>query len=623
VTAQDRTSSAAIEGDDGLLLALEGGRVGTWRYLTGEQIFCLSVRACQLLGSARDRLALSEFVSLLHPDHRKDFESAFKRVSAAWTCDMDFRTGAGQWMRIRGAGQADGAGSRGILLDIVRRKEHEESISRLAAIVTSSDDAIIGKTLDGIVTDWNRGAEEIFGYRADEMLGKSVKILLPEDRQGEIEYILGLIRQGERIDHFETRRKRKDGTVIDVSVTVSPVWDAEGHLVGASKVARDISGAKLAEMALAEREAHLQSVLDTVPDAMIVIDTKGIIQSFSATAERLFGYAPTDVIGRNVKILMPSPYREKHDGYLAHYMDTGERRIIGIGRIVVGQRKDGSTFPMELSVGEMQVGDRRFFTGFARDLTERQKTQNRLQELQSELVHMARFTALGEMASTLAHELNQPLTAAASYLNGARRLLDQDRPEGLPMVRDAVDRAGQQALRAGQIIRRLREFVARGEAEPKIESLTKLVEDASALGLVGAKETGARVLFRFDPSVQFVLADKVQIQQVILNLIRNALEAMQESARRDLTISTQRHDPETVVIEVMDTGSGIAPEIREQLFQPFVTTKRHGMGVGLSISRTIVESHGGKLWAEPNGQEGTIFKLTLKTVEPEEIDHGR
>jgi two-component system sensor kinase FixL len=271
----------------------------------------------------------------------------------------------------------------------------------------------------------------------------------------------------------------------------------------------------------------------------------------------------------------------------------------------------------------MQVGDRRFFTGFVRDITERQETQQRLQELQSELFHMARFTALGEMASTLAHELNQPLTAAASYLNGARRLLDQDKPEGLPMVRDAVDRAAQQALRAGQIIRRLREFVARGEAEPKIENLTKLVEDASALALVGAKETGARVVFRLDPSAQLVLADKVQVQQVLLNLIRNALEAMQESAKRDLTISTERLDPETVVVAVADTGSGIAPEIRDQLFQPFVTTKRHGMGVGLSISRTIMESHGGQLWAEPNPQGGTIFKLTLKTVEPEEIDHGR
>ncbi|GAB2176978.1 PAS domain-containing sensor histidine kinase [Dongia sp. agr-C8] len=622
MTGQDQTS-AAIEDDDGLLLALEGGRVGTWRYLAAERRFQFSGRARQLVGLSRGDADLREFLRVVHPDHKKEVESVFQRIDRDWTCDIDFSTNHGRWARLRGAASAGGGEARGILVDILRRKDHEESVSRLAAIVASSDDAIVGETLDGIITDWNRGAEQIFGYGPEEVLGRSVSILLPEDHAGETDRILERIRQGERVEHFETRRRRKDGTVIDVSVTVSPVWDASGRLVGASKVARDVSAAKTAEKALAEREAHLQSVLDTVPDAMIVIDTKGIMQSFSATAERLFGYTAAEATGQNVKILMPTPYREGHDGYLRRYMATGERRIIGIGRIVVGQRKDGSTFPMELSIGEMSVGDRRFFTGFARDLTERQEAQHRLQELQAELIHMSRLTALGEMASTLAHELNQPLTAAASYLNGARRLLDQNPVDGLPMVRDAVDRAAQQALRAGQIIRRLREFVARGEAEPKIENLVKLIEDASALALVGAKETGARVTFQFDPSVQFVLADKVQIQQVLLNLMRNAIEAMLELERRNLAVSTERFDSETVVVAVADTGPGIAAEIKDQLFQPFVTTKRHGMGVGLSISRTIMESHGGRIWVEPNPEGGTIFKLTLKTVEPEEIDDGQ
>jgi len=622
VTGQDQNSSATIEGDEGLLLALEGGRIGTWHYLTADQRFQLSDRSRQLIGLSGGPVGLTEFLMAVHPDHKEEAEAAFQTIDGNWACDIDFRTLAGHWVRIRGAGMPDGAEARGILLDIVRRKEHEESVGRLAALVASSDDAIVGETLEGIITDWNRGAEKIFGYGPEEVLGKSVEILVPEDHAGETERILERVREGRKVDHFETQRKRKDGTVIDVSVTVSPVWDTSGRLVGASKVARDVSGAKLAERALAEREAHLQSVLDTVPDAMIVIDTKGLIQSFSATAERLFGYTAAEAVGQNVKLLMPTPYREGHDGYLRNYMTTGERRIIGIGRVVVGQRKDGSTFPMELSIGEMSVGDRRFFTGFARDLTERQEAQQRFQELQSELIHMSRFTALGEMASTLAHELNQPLTAAVSYLNGARRLLDQNETSGLPMVRDAVDRAAQQALRAGQIIRRLREFVARGEAELKIESLSRLIEDASALALVGAKEAGARVTFQLDPSIQLVLADKVQIQQVLLNLIRNALEAMLDCQQRNLTISTQRLDSETVVVAVSDTGPGIAAEIQDQLFQPFVTTKRHGMGVGLSISRTIMESHGGRIWVDPNPQGGTIFRLTLKTADSEEVDLG-
>jgi two-component system sensor kinase FixL len=367
------------------------------------------------------------------------------------------------------------------------------------------------------------------------------------------------------------------------------------------------------------REAHLQSILDTVPDAMVVIDERGIVQLFSSAAVRLFGYSAADVMGKNVSMLMPSPYREAHDGYLARYLQTGERRIIGIGRIVVGERKDRSTFPMELAVGEMQSSDRRYFTGFIRDLTERQRTEARLQELQSELVHMSRLTAMGEMASTLAHELNQPLSAIANYMKGSRRLLESDTDERSTMLRDAMDRAADQALRAGQIIRRLRDFVARGESEHRVESVKKLIEEASALALVGAKDQGVRVRFEFDPKAGLVLADKVQVQQVLLNLMRNAIEAMEASQRRELVVSTSAAEQGLIAISVADTGPGISPEVMSQLFQPFFTTKRHGMGVGLSISRTIVEAHGGKVEISPNPGGGTIFRFTLRTVSEEDI----
>jgi two-component system sensor kinase FixL len=368
------------------------------------------------------------------------------------------------------------------------------------------------------------------------------------------------------------------------------------------------------------QQAHLQSILDTVPEAMIVIDEHGIIQLFSSAAERLFGYSAAEALGQNVKILMPAPYRENHDGYMERYLRTGERRIIGIGRVVVGQRKDGSTFPMELAVGEMKSGNRRFFTGFIRDLTERQQTEARLQELQSELVHISRLTAMGEMASTLAHELNQPLSAISNYLKGSQRLLQGEAGERLAMMRDALEKAADQAMRAGQIIRRLRDFVSRGESERRVENITKLVEEASALALVGVKDRGIRVTFHFDPAVELVLADRVQIQQVLLNLIRNAMDAMEASPSRDLVISVMPAGNNLVRVSVADTGSGIEPEVAEQLFQPFITTKRHGMGVGLSISRTIVEAHGGRIWVEPNPGGGTIFHFTLATVNEGDVD---
>ena len=373
----------------------------------------------------------------------------------------------------------------------------------------------------------------------------------------------------------------------------------------------------------AAREAHLQSILDTVPEAMIVIDERGVMHSFSSAAERLFGYAADEVLGENVSMMMPPPYRENHDDYIERYLRTGEKRIIGTGRVVVGARKDGSIFPMELAVGEMRSDKARFFTGFIRDLTERQEVEARLQELQSELVHISRLTALGEMASALAHELNQPLSAIANYMKGSRRLLRDRTDEQSLLIREAMDKAAEQSLRAGEIIRRLRDFVARGETERRIESLKKLLEEASALALVGTRDRGVRVIYRFDPGLDLVLVDKVQIQQVILNLVRNAIESMEQSDRRELTIATERDPDGMAAVRITDTGTGISPDVASQLFQPFITTKPHGLGVGLSISRTIVESHGGRITVEPNPQGGTVFRFTVRAVSQEELRDDR
>lgn len=365
---------------------------------------------------------------------------------------------------------------------------------------------------------------------------------------------------------------------------------------------------------LQAREAHLRSILDTVPDATVVIDDKGIIQSFNVAAERLFGHKEADVAGKNVSLLMPQPYRSEHDGYIARYLTTGEKRIIGIDRVVTGQRQDGSTFPMKLEVGEMRSGKRRFFTGFIRDLTERQKTEEQLQELQTELARLSRLTAMGEMASTLAHEINQPLSAISNYLQGCNRLLAPVEHENIPKIRDALTETSKQTLRAGHIIRQLREFVARGEIEKRPENISKLVEEASALALVGAKEQGVKSLFEFANHTDSVLVEKVQIQQVLLNLMRNAIEAMQGCERKELLVAASAAKDGMIEVSVADTGHGLSADIADRLFQPFVTTKAAGMGVGLSISKRIVEAHGGKMWAEPNPDGGAIFRFTLQAA---------
>jgi two-component system, LuxR family, sensor kinase FixL len=402
----------------------------------------------------------------------------------------------------------------------------------------------------------------------------------------------------------------------------SVVKDEQGAPRHLSGIVIDIDDQKQVEQALRTRESHLRSILETIPDAMIVIDGTGIIQFFSSAAERQFGHAEREVIGQNVNILMPNPDRSRHDGYLDRYRSTGERHIIGIGRIVTGQRKDGTTFPMHLSIGEMQSGGEPYFTGFVRDLTEHQQTQARLQELQSELVHVSRLSAMGEMASALAHELNQPLAAISNYMKGSRRLLAGSPDPNKSKIETALDRAAEQALRAGQIIRRLRDFVARGESEKRIESLSKLVEEAGALGLAGAREQGVQLRFNLDPEYDLVLVDRVQIQQVLVNLFRNALEAMAHSPRRELIASNARDADDMVEVAVFDTGPGIPDDVMPNLFQTFYTTKETGMGVGLSISRSIVEAHGGRMWAEANSSGGATFRFTLPAASSESVAHG-
>lgn len=396
------------------------------------------------------------------------------------------------------------------------------------------------------------------------------------------------------------------------------VFIAVGVLVsaGGEWALRARTRGAMAMRELSEREAHMRSIYDTAPDAMIVIDEEGIVQTYSAAAERIFGWAGPDVLGRNVSMLMPSPFRREHDSYIRRYLETGEKHIIGIGRIVTGQRKDGSTFPIELNVGELSMSRGRFFTGFVRDLTDRQKTQARLQELQSELVHVSRLSATGEMASALAHELNQPLSANANYLSGARRMLESGERDD-QRLRDAIAKAAEQSLRAGEIIRRLRNFLARGEGERTVEPLSKLVREACALALVGAKDDNVHINYELGLRAEQVLVDRVQVQQVILNLVRNALDAMREhDGRRELTVATAAGEDDMAVVSVIDTGPGLASEAAQRLFQPFVTTKAQGMGVGLSISRNIIEAHGGRIWTEANLKGGAIFRFTLRLTRP-------
>ncbi len=368
-----------------------------------------------------------------------------------------------------------------------------------------------------------------------------------------------------------------------------------------------------------EQAERLRCILETVTDAIVVMGQDGLIQSFNSAAERQFGYSAAEAVGRNISILMPSPYREGHDAYIHRYLATGQKRIIGIGREVTGQRKDGSTFPMYLSVGEGKLEGVSIFVGIIHDITDQRAAASRLSELQAELLQVSRLSGMGQMASALAHEINQPLTAIATYMKAIRRMLDAGNPDAIDRARAALTSAQEQALRAGEIIRRLREFVARGDTEKDLVDTTTLVTEALALAKMSNKLERTRVRLELESPSQAIIADKVQIQQVLLNLVRNALEAT--GGAGSLTISAHTVG-DLVEFAVADDGPGLSEEIKKRLFEAFVTTKKDGMGVGLSICRTIIEAHGGKLWAESNAGKGTVFRFTLARAMHEEEGNG-
>lgn len=399
--------------------------------------------------------------------------------------------------------------------------------------------------------------------------------------------------------------------VVVLGMAYRDVYLAETRLIQQAEELRH-SAAAHQQMRSSERDAaeRFRAVIDNAHDAIIAIDAKGRIETFNKAAMRIFGYQPEEVLGRNVSMLMPEPYRSAHDGYLHNYITTGVAKIIGTGREVQAKRKDGAIFPIDLSVGEMAIGESRGFIGVVRDITERHEAARRVQELTAELVHVSRTNAMGQFSSSLAHELNQPLTAIMNYTEAARQLL-AIAASAPPRALEFMEKAASQAERAGQIIRRLRSFVEKGTVERTEENLGKVVEEASHLASVGSRVDGIQVIFDLSATLPPVHIDKIQIQQVIVNLVRNAIEVLRRSERRILTIRLQAHPNGDQEVAIIDTGPGIPPEVADQLFKPFITTKKDGMGIGLSISRSIIDAHGGRIWAEENPGGGAAFRFVL------------
>ena len=356
----------------------------------------------------------------------------------------------------------------------------------------------------------------------------------------------------------------------------------------------------------ATAEPAARAILDSVSDAIIVVDGSGAIQWINRAAERLFGYSGTTVTGRDLALLLPSVAAAQKP-WLSPAASVGGE----IAAILAGRHRDGRSFPLELAVNPIAPCEGApDFVCRARDLSERQRAERRVQELQAELLHMSRATTMGQMASTLAHELNQPLAAIANYLRGLQQLVR--RPAADPKIlAEAIDKSMAQVARAAEVIRRLREFVSKGDGETSLEPINPIVEETVALARVASRTADLPIFLRLAPDLPQVRVDKLQLQQAILNLVANAAEAMRDSKRRELTLATALDKGGAVQISIADTGPGIDPEIASRIFDPFVTTKKGGMGLGLSLCREIAEAHGGSLAAAPNLAGGSVFTISL------------
>ena len=358
-----------------------------------------------------------------------------------------------------------------------------------------------------------------------------------------------------------------------------------------------------------------KALLDAAVDAIIVIDHRGRIETFNSAAEVIFGFSAREVLGKNVSLLMPEPYRSEHDGYIGNYLETGNARIIGIGREAQANRKDGSVFPIDLSVGEIPTDNQPRFVGIVRDITERKRSEKEKHQTRERLAQFGRLSTLGEMAASLAHELNQPLTAIATYTQACQRLIESGQSDNDEILA-ALKKCNSQAQRAGEVIRRLRQFVKKRELGRREVSCNDIIRDVAALAEVDARDNGIPLTIDIAKGLPKIMVDAVQIQQVILNLIRNGIDAMMNMEQYDegISVSVSKSENHNVTIAVTDHGSGITEEAEKMIFQPFFTTKSSGMGLGLAICRSIIESHGGVLNFTKNPSGGTTFFFTVPVI---------
>ncbi len=558
------------------------------------------------------------WMTAVHPDDREAASRAF------WDA---VRTGQGFAIETRSLRAQDGAW-RWHLQQAVALRDAEGRVLKFVGTTTDIDDqkraqeelrASEGKlrrVIDTIPTlSWcnlpdgpneflSKGWHDYTGVSPEEAHGWGWQVTFhPEDLPALMEKWKGLLLSGEP-GEIEARIRRHDGIYRWFLIRVAPFRDESGAILRWYGTATDIDERK-------RSEARHRVVVETASDAVVSIDESGAIIFANPATKRIFGYNPEELIGKPLTVLMPGAMRKFHEAGLKRYLETGERRLNWQGTEVTARRANGEEFPAEVSFGEMTADQRKVFTGFIRDISEKKRAEEELRNTQEELARMMRVMTIGQLTASIAHEVNQPLSGIITNASTCLRMLKGD-PPNIDGARETAQRTIRDGNRASDVITRLRTLFSKKQTEIEPLDLNEAAREVIAL-LSGELQSNKVVLKQeFSDRLPIVHGDRVQLQQVILNLLRNASDAMSsvEDRPRQVVLRTEL-EGEHVRLLVQDSGVGFTPEVASKMFESFYTTKSDGMGVGLSVSRSIIEANHGRLWATPNEGPGATFAFSI------------
>jgi PAS domain S-box-containing protein len=480
-----------------------------------------------------------------------------------------------------------------------RPPSQAELAARLAAIVQSSDDAIVGTTLDGIVTAWNPAAERIFGFSDAEAVGRPITLIVPEDRRAEEADVMARLRRGETVEHFETVRRAKDGRAVDVLLTVSPIRDAAGRVVGASTIARDVGERRLAARALERSETQARTILEAASEGIVIVDEAGAIVAVNRKTEEMFGYPRAELVGRPLELLLPERLQSRHVTHRAHYVRDPRARPMGRGLDLLARRRDGSEFPVEISLSHVQTAEGLRAMAFVTDITERKAIERVSRQAE-------RLAAVGRLAAGVVHEVNNPLGIMTSRIE--LMLMDAE-ANGLPAETiEDLRVIHRNALRVADIAKSLLSLSREGPQERRAVDLNQVVRNVLLLVNNDFGRPSLRIVPELAPALPPLLGHGNALEQVLLNLLTNAAEAMPEGGEIRITTGAAGG---RLHLTVADTGRGIPAGDLSRVFDPFFTPKATGTGLGLSVSYGIVQDHGGTIDVESTPGRGTRFVLTF------------